>query len=99
MEQEEPPTPTPLIESEQILNEEKPSSVIPVVFQGIEFLERNLASRPQIWEYPSDQQDDVRHAYLKLGPMQPKLQNYKTSGPKGHQHRFKSVRSVKFLLG
>jgi hypothetical protein len=99
VEQEEPPIPTALIESEQILNEEKPSSVIPVVFQGIEFLERNLALRPQIWEYPSDQQDDVRHAYLKLGPMQPKLQNYKTSGPKGHQHRFKSVRSVKFLLG
>ena len=59
-----------------------------VIFRGIEFLERDPAKRPQIWEYPSNQQDEVRRAYLILGPMQPKLQSYKPSGPTGHQRRF-----------
>jgi hypothetical protein len=83
-EQEGPPVPSPLIELEHMQHEERPS----VVFRGIEFLERDPALRPQIWEYPSNQQDGVRRAYLKLGPMQPKLQNYKAYGPKGHQRRF-----------
>lgn len=58
------------------------------VFRGTEFLERDPAVRPQIWQYPHDQRDEVRRAYLKLGPMQPRLQNYKPSGTEGHQRRF-----------
>ncbi|OQU84851.1 hypothetical protein SORBI_3004G133201 [Sorghum bicolor] len=54
--------------------------------RGIEFLQRDPALRPQIWEYPSNQQDEVQRAYLKLGPMQPKLK--KGFGPKGHKRRF-----------
>jgi hypothetical protein len=30
-----------------------------VVFRGIEFLERDPAKRPHIWEYRSNQQDEV----------------------------------------
>jgi hypothetical protein len=59
-----------------------------VVFRDIEFLERDPALHPQIWDYPSNQQNEVQRAYLKLGPMQPKLKNYKASGPQGHQHHF-----------
>jgi hypothetical protein len=59
-----------------------------VVFWDIEFLERDPALRPQIWDYPSNQQNEVQRAYLKLGPMQPKLKNYKASGPQGHQRHF-----------
>jgi len=88
VDREEPPVLAPLIGLEQIQDEEQ-QSVRPVVFRGLEFLERDPALRPQIWEYPSNQQDEVRRAYLKLGPMQPKLQNYKASRPKGRQRHFK----------
>ena len=60
-----------------------------VLFQGIEFLQRDPALRPQIWQYPPNQRDDVRRAYLKLGIMQPRLKNYKAYGPEGHKRRFK----------
>src|SRR6266498_2281848 len=87
VEEERPPDPNraPLIELEhhvQALQQQL------VVFRGIEFLERDPALRPQIWEYPSNQQNEVQRAYLKLGPMQPKLKNYKASGPQGHKRRF-----------
>jgi hypothetical protein len=34
----------------------------------ISTLQRDLGLRPQIWEYPVNQQDEIRHAYLKVGP-------------------------------
>ena len=43
----------------------------PVIFRGVEFLQRDPGLRPQIWQYPPDQRDSVRRAYLLLGPMQP----------------------------
>jgi hypothetical protein len=42
----------PLIESE-FQNQDE------VVFRGIEFLERDPAKHPQIWEYSINQQDEV----------------------------------------
>ena len=60
-----------------------------VLFRGIQFLERDPALRPQIWQYPHSQRDEVRRTYLKLGPMQPRLQSYKASGVQGHKRRFK----------
>jgi hypothetical protein len=38
----------------------------------------------------------VHKAYLKLGPMQPKLKNYKASRPHGHQRRFQHHRFSEF---
>ena len=61
----------------------------PIVFRGMEFLERDPALRPQIWPYPHNQRDGVRRAYLMLGPMQPCLQHYEGSGKIGHQRRFR----------
>ena len=83
--------PAPLVELEQRqgvdeTGPEHADETEPIVFRGIEFLQRDPALRPQIWEYPSNQQDEVQRAYLKLGPMQPKLK--KGFGPKGHKRRF-----------
>jgi hypothetical protein len=73
--------PLPLVELEQQQhNHEDRQSNDPVTFRGIEFLQRDPGLRPQIWQYPPEQRDIVRRAYLLLGPMQPKLQNYRLSG-------------------
>jgi len=61
------------------------------MFRGIEFLERDPALRPQIWQYPNNQRDQVVRAYLQLGPIQPLLKKYKPSGPKGHRRRFQYI--------
>jgi len=63
----------------------------PVMFRGIEFLERDPALRPQIWQYPNNQRDQVVRAYLHLGPIQPLLKKYKPSGPKGHRRHFQYI--------
>ncbi|KAF5444869.1 hypothetical protein F2P56_033965 [Juglans regia] len=49
-------------------------------------LERDPGLRPQIWEFPTNLQDEIRRAYLKAGPYQPKLSEYPFSGI-GNQHR------------
>jgi hypothetical protein len=68
-----------------------------VVFCWIELLEMDTALHPQIWKYSSNQQNKVQRAYLKLSPMQPKLKNYKASGPKGHKCRFQHHWFSEFL--
>jgi hypothetical protein len=80
-----------LLEFEQQNHEEQvhQTQTKDVVFCGIESLERDPALRPQIWQYPPNQRDDVRLAYLKLGPMQPLLKNYKAYGIESQKRRFK----------
>uniref|UniRef100_A0ACD5Y124 Uncharacterized protein n=1 Tax=Avena sativa TaxID=4498 RepID=A0ACD5Y124_AVESA len=73
--------------SNQNEGEEQQSSR-PMIFRGIDFLERDPALRPQVWQYPLNQRDDVRRAYLRLGPMQPKLNKYKATGIQGKKRRF-----------
>lgn len=80
--------PLTLVEVEQTRQNEEPHTNEHVIFRGIEFLERDPGLRPQIWQYPENVRDEVRRAYLQLGPMQPKLKIYKPSGPQGHQRRF-----------
>jgi hypothetical protein len=79
---------TELPDQDQPSQNEEQQTNEPVIFRGIEFLERDPALRPQIWQYPHDVRDEVRRAYMQLGPMQPKLKKYKPSGPSGHQRRF-----------
>ena len=76
---EDPSThPPPLFQLEQQNQEELEvqRNNEQVLFRGIEFLERDPAKRPQIWQYPPNQRDVVKRAYLNLGPMQPLLQTY-----------------------
>jgi hypothetical protein len=64
--------PIPLLELEQQQqphNQDEDHSNEAVQFEGIEFLQRDPGLRPQIWQYPPDQRDSVRRAYLMLGPM------------------------------
>ena len=83
--------PLPMLEIEQPHPESQDEGLHanePITFRGVEFLQRDPGLRPQIWQYPPEQRDSVRRAYLMLGPMQPELQIYKPSGEKGHQRRF-----------
>ncbi|XP_061372803.1 uncharacterized protein LOC133315239 [Gastrolobium bilobum] len=75
-------------------NIETPSSKLPrienkeVVKVDFASLERDPALRPPIWKYPINQQDEIRRAYLKLGPFQCNLQNYPFSGPERNRRHF-----------
>lgn len=70
------PPPLLLLDLQQQLphNQHENQSNEAVTFRGIEYLQRDPGLRPQIWQYPPDQRDSVRRAYLMLGPMQPHLQ-------------------------
>ena len=46
--------------------EEEQQTNRPAIFRGVEFLERDPALRPQVWQYPQNQRDDVRKGYLRL---------------------------------
>lgn len=39
-------------------------------------LERDPGNRKPIWQQPVNQQDEIRRAYIKMGPYQPKLPEY-----------------------
>ena len=36
----------------------------------------DLGMRKQIWEYDANERDEIQRAYIKLGPYQPKLDEY-----------------------
>ena len=42
----------------------------------------------QIYDYPINQRDSIRRAYINLGPFQPKLPVYPKSGPETHKRNF-----------
>ncbi|QHO54608.1 Zinc finger MYM-type protein [Arachis hypogaea] len=48
-------------------------------------LERDPGMRPMIWKFPPNKRDEIRRAYIKVGPNQPILDNYPFSGDKSHR--------------
>ena len=68
-----------------ILNEEPPSK-----FQRVDFddtsLERDPGLRIPIWQHPINARDEIRRAYIKVGPYQPHLSEYPRS-VSGKQYR------------
>lgn len=60
----------------------------PTELTQINSVERDPGKRKQIWEYPLEKRDEIRRAYLSLGPYQPKLIKYKKSGPSSHPRQF-----------
>ena len=54
----------------------------------LNILERDPGLRKQIFDYPPNQRDTIRRAYLNLGPFQPKLEVYPKSGPVEHKRSF-----------
>jgi hypothetical protein len=71
---------------------ENPPTSARVVFDDNEIdiasLERDPGLRPNIWDYPIDKQDEIRRWYIKLGPLQPLLQNYPKSNSDNHPRSF-----------
>ncbi|KAL7596353.1 hypothetical protein Lser_V15G28107 [Lactuca serriola] len=54
----------------------------------LKHLERDPAKRKQMWEYPVNLREQVRRAYMTLGPFQIRLQEYHAKGSKKHPRRF-----------
>ena len=42
----------------------------------INSLERDLGKHPPMWSYPVNQQDEIRRAYIKVGPYQHVMSEY-----------------------
>ncbi|XP_010667227.2 uncharacterized protein LOC104884300 [Beta vulgaris subsp. vulgaris] len=71
--------------------EEEPYKRRRIDIVDIDSLERDPGLRPPIWDYPAGRvRNEVRRAYIKLGPYQPKL-DYPFSGPVKHRRRFQST--------
>ncbi|KAK8332446.1 hypothetical protein V6Z11_A10G140700 [Gossypium hirsutum] len=74
-----------------LLNSDARPSKIPIVEDealDLSNLERELGLRKQIYEYPVNMRDEIRRAYIKLGPYQPILSEYPISNSKKHPHYF-----------
>ncbi|XP_059448307.1 uncharacterized protein LOC132179584 [Corylus avellana] len=58
----------------------------------ISSIERDPGLRPPMWDYPVNQRDEIRRAYLNYGPHQLILrkEQYPLSGPKKHPRRFQA---------
>ena len=54
----------------------------PLTRIDIAHLIRDPSIRPQIWEYPVNQQDEIRKAYINLGAYQPLISEYPLTGKK-----------------
>ncbi|KAL6556405.1 hypothetical protein OROGR_005693 [Orobanche gracilis] len=53
-------------------------------------LERDPGLRHQVYDYPVNQQDTIRRAYMNLGPLQPPLSVFPKSGPETHKRSFQA---------
>jgi hypothetical protein len=55
----------------------------------VSFIERDPGLRPSMWDYPVNQRDEMRWAYLKDGPNR-FITNYPLSGPESHPRHFQA---------
>ena len=54
-------------------------------------MERDPGRRPNIWDYPVNERDEIRRAYIKLGPFQPLLESYPKSNSVDHRRSFQAT--------
>ncbi|XP_052117551.1 uncharacterized protein LOC127747554 [Arachis duranensis] len=73
------------ITSSSSLNSSKRPRLLPNQLD-IFHLERDPGMRPMIWNFPPNKRDEIRQAYIKVGPNQPILDNYPFFGDKSHRH-------------
>ncbi|KAF2298659.1 hypothetical protein GH714_024556 [Hevea brasiliensis] len=59
---------------------------IQLELMDITALERDLGLHPLMREFPVNQSNEIRRAYLKAGPYQPKLSEYPFSGSDNRHH-------------
>ena len=66
-----------IVDNETFVHE---SSVKAPRFDGkeadINSLEHDLGKHPSMWSYPINQQDEIRRAYIKVGPYQHVMSEY-----------------------
>ncbi|XP_023735201.2 uncharacterized protein LOC111883070 [Lactuca sativa] len=67
----------------QIQEKENPNEV------DLKNLERDPAKQKQMWDFPVNLREQVRRAFLNLGPFQIHLKEYQAKGSKKHPRRFK----------
>ncbi|KAL6527496.1 hypothetical protein OROGR_016586 [Orobanche gracilis] len=60
----------------------------------LSLLERDPGLRHQVYDYPVNQQDTIRRAYMNLGPLQPSLYVFPKSGSETHKHGFRNWKKV-----
>ncbi|GLU17296.1 hypothetical protein SLE2022_336730 [Rubroshorea leprosula] len=73
-------------------NLEQPPSKVLKIGQNIDIasLERDPGIRPKISNYPINQQDEIRRAYIQFGSYRNNSQVYPLSGPNGNLRRFQA---------
>jgi hypothetical protein len=76
------PISTPHVENVETIEDESAISSVQ------DFIKGDPALRRQIWACPADKQDEIRKAYIQIGPYQPKKDVYPSSGENGHKRRF-----------
>ncbi|XP_038699222.1 zinc finger MYM-type protein 1-like isoform X1 [Tripterygium wilfordii] len=69
-----------------ISNHQPPLSKSRRVEIDLSTLERDPGIRIPIWQHPVNQRDEIRRAYIKMGPYQPKLAEYRRT-KSGSQNR------------
>ena len=79
------PTPSIDVPISENLQTEVPNVTID---ESIGFV-RDPGMRKKIWEYDANEWDEIRRAYIKLGPYQPKLDEYKKTKFERHSRKFK----------
>ena len=84
VEDEEHPFESPTMETQEIHFK---SSTLNANEVDVSFIEWDPGLRPPMWDYPINQHDEIRRAYLKDGP-NCFITNYPLSGPESHPCRF-----------
>jgi hypothetical protein len=70
---------------------QRPSKMLRIELVDISTIQHDLGSRPQIWKYPINQQDKIRHDYLKASPYRfipSNSSEYPFSGNEKNHRRF-----------
>ncbi|XP_038682193.1 uncharacterized protein LOC119982737 isoform X1 [Tripterygium wilfordii] len=75
-----------------ISNHQPPLSKSRRVEIDLSTLERDPGIRIPIWQHPVNQRDEIRRAYIKMGPYQPKLAEYRRTNQIGNLHRSGATR-------
>ena len=86
VEDEEHPFESPTAETQEIHFK---SSTLNANEVDVSFIERDPRLHPPMWDYPVNQRDEIRRAYLKDGPNR-FITNYPLSGPESHPRRFQA---------
>ena len=60
-------------------------------------LEWDLGLRIPVWQHPINQQDEIKRAYIKMGPYQPKLGEFQWLNHGGNIDDFNTLGLINFL--